>query len=107
MKGTWQALGTIKTNWQLGSKKQNVTIGDPNLINDYFASVASDPNYYSEAVIGLQALIKDINFANDNYSQGTIELLLVHIVRTSPGNDDTHYWLYRDCASELAGVVSK
>ena len=52
-------------NW--GSMKQTVTIGDPNLINDYFACMACDPNYYHEAFI--QALIKDdINVVKGNYS---------------------------------------
>ena len=96
----------MKTNWRLGCKKQTVTIGDPNLINNYFTSMAYDPNYSRDAV--MQALIKDdINIVNDNYSRDTIELMLAHIARTATGNDEMPYWLYRDCASELANVVSK
>ena len=48
-----------------------------------------------------RALLKDdLNIINGNYTMDTTELILAHIGRISPGNDDISYWLYRDCASQ-------
>ena len=44
---------------------------------------------------------------NDYYHADVMELLLVRIGRTSPGNDEIPYRLYRDCACEIAQIVTK
>ena len=33
--------------------------------------------------------------------------MLAKISRTSPGNDNIPYWVYRDCSNELADIVSR
>ena len=33
--------------------------------------------------------------------------MLAKIRRTSPGNDNILYWVYRDCSNELADIVSR
>ena len=75
-------------NW--GDKKQLVPDGDPNLINDHFASITSDSRYKYEAVI--KASLLEVHYAikpyNDHYTTDIIELLLARISHTSPGNDD-------------------
>ena len=100
-------LGHAETNW--GDKKQLTPNGDPNLINDHFASIASDSRYNREAVIkaSLLGAHNDTKPPNDHYTTYIIELLLARIGRTSPGNDDIQYWLYRDCACEITQVVTK
>ena len=94
-------------NW--GDKKQLISNDYPNLINDHFASIASDLRYNREAVIKA-SLLGAHNASkppNDHYTRDIIELLLARIDRTSPGNDDILYWLFRDCACEIAQVVTK
>ena len=43
----------------------------------------------------------------DNYPSDRIEIMLARISRTSPGNDNILYWVYCDCSSELAEVVTR
>ena len=94
-------------NW--GDKKQLISNGYPNLINDHFASIASDSHYNHEAVIKASLLEAHnaIKSPHDHYTTDIIKLLLARIGRTSPGNDDIPYWLYKDCACEIAQVVTK
>ena len=56
--------------------------GDPNVITDHYAGITHN----REAII---------------------KASLQGVVRTSLGNDDIPYQLYRDCADELAFVESK
>ena len=94
-------------NW--GDKKQPKPNGDPNLINDHFASIASDSSYNRDAVIkaSLQGVHNAAKPCNNYYPEDVIELLLVRIGLTSSGNDEIPYWLYRDCACEIARIVTK
>ena len=89
-------------NW--GVKKQNVQNIELNQINDYFVNIASDPCYSCENVIkiALQAPHRPANC--NNYTSDHVQIMLSRISRTSPGNDNIPYWVYRDCSSELAEV---
>ena len=39
--------------------------------------------------------------------QNVIESLLARVGKTSSGNDDIPYWMFRDSASAIAGVVAE
>ena len=41
------------------------------------------------------------------YSRDVIKSLLARVGKTSSGNDDIPYWMFRDCPSAIAGVVAK
>ena len=75
--------------------------------NDYFANIATDPSYSCENVIkaALQAPHRPAN-CND-YPSDRVQIMLARICSTSPGNDNIPYWVYRDCSSELADVVTR
>ena len=108
-KDTRQLWALLKKTGNWGDKKQSIPNDDPNLINDHFASIASDSSYNREAVIkaSLPGVHNAAKPCNDYYPADVIELLLVRIGRTSPGNDEIPYWLYRDCACEIAQIVTK
>ena len=80
---------------------------DLNQINDYFANIANDPTYSREKVIkaALQAPHRPANC--NNYPSDRVQIMLARISRSSPGNDNIPYWVYRDCSSELADVVTE
>ena len=66
-------------------------------------NISTDSNYSRADVIqtALQPPRRPHNFVK--YDK--IECILARIRRTSPGSDNIPYWVYRDCASELAEVV--
>ena len=78
-----------------------------NQINDYFANIATDPSYSCEKVIkaALQAPHRPANCKN--YPSDRVQIMLARISRTSPVNDNIPYWVYRNCSSELAEVVTR
>ena len=43
----------------------------------------------------------------NNYPSDRVQIKLARICRTLPGNDNIPYWVYRDCSSELAEVVTR
>ena len=79
--------------------KQSVSNIDANVNTDFFANIATDPNYSRADVIqaALQPPERPYNFVK--YGIDKIERMLFRIRRTSPGNDNTPYWVYRDCAA--------
>ena len=84
-------------NWDVN--KQSISNIDVNVINDFFANIATDRNYSRADVIqtALPPPRRSHNFVK--YRINKIERMLSRIRRTSPGNDNTPYWVYRDCAS--------
>ena len=77
---------------------------DPDIINDYFAEIATDPMYNKEHVIFVSRSRKEDSNAQRcpiSYHRDLIEIMLAKMRKTSPGNDEIPYWVYRDCAREL------
>ena len=73
----------------------------------YFVPNDSYENRESGIKASLQGVHNATKPCNDYYPTDVIELLLVRIGRTSPGNDEIPYRLYRDCACEIAPIVTK
>ena len=80
---------------------------DPNVINDHSVKIATDPNYDREAVMRAAQQRKGKTTLSGYYSKDAVALMLARISRTSPGNDDIPYCVYRDCYEELSSVVTK
>ena len=78
-------------NWCVN--KQSVSNIDDNVINEFFANIATDPNYRCADVIQttVQPLRRPYNFFK--YGVDNIERMLARIRRTSPGNDNIPYWV--------------
>ena len=74
-------------------------------MNEYFAGVASDPNYNRGKIIQCARQAPHQFNSKAMYTCDQVTILLSKITRTSPGNDCIPYWVYRYCASELSGVV--
>ena len=70
-KDTRQLWALLKQTGNWGEKKQSIPNGDPNLINDHFASIVSDSSYNREAVIkaSLQEVHNAAKHCNDYYPQ--------------------------------------
>ena len=103
---TKQLWTLLKKTGNWGAQKQNVTNLDPDHINDYFASIATDQNYNRDRVIQAARQAPNCPASHVTYSKYSIEHILARTSKTSPGNDKVPYWLFRDCSSELAGVVA-
>ena len=93
---TKQLWGLLKRTGNCGANTQTVSNIDPNQINDYFANTATDPDYDRSVVIktALRAPHHATNFVIN--TRDSIELILARIRKTSPGNDNITYWVYRD-----------
>ena len=83
---------------------------DSDIINDYFAEIATDPMYNKEYVILASRSRKEDSTAQScsiSYHRDVIEIMLAKVRKISPGNDEIPYLVYRDCARGLADIVTK
>ena len=92
-------------NWD--ANKQSVSNIDVKVINDFFANIATDPNYSRADVIQTDPQPPQRPYIFLKYGIDKIERMLARIRRTSPVNDNIPYWVYRDYASELAQAVCR
>ena len=60
-----QLWGLLRQTWNWDDKKQPTPIVDPNLINDHFAGIASDPSYEAVLKASLQGMRKANKPSND------------------------------------------
>ena len=84
-----QLWGLLKHSDNWGANKQTVSNIGSNQINDYFANIATDPDYDHSAVIKAtrRALRHIANFVKyTRYS--SFELILARIRKTSSGTDE-------------------
>ena len=103
-------MKTSQIHRQLGNKKASDIDLDPDIINDYFAEIATDPMYNKDAVILVSRSRKEDSIVQScpiSYHRDVIEVMLAKVPKTSTGNDKIPYWVYRDCARGLANVVTK
>ena len=103
---TKQFWGLLKRTDNWGANKPTVANIEPNQINGYFASRATDPEYDRSAV--LKAALRETHHATNfvRYTRDSMELILARIRKTLPANDNILYWIYRNCAHELSEVVT-
>ena len=93
-------------NWD-SSEQAGLHRSDPNEINDFFADIASDPNYSRDFVMQAAETPDNGPSSSSAVTYTTVEKVWSRVRRTSPGCDDTPYWVWRDCAPELADVATK
>ena len=107
---TSQLWKLLKSTGNWASKKASNPNLDPDIINDYFDEIATDPMYNKEDVILASRSRKEDSIVQScpiSYHRDVIEIMLAKVAQTSPGNDEIPYWVYRDCARGLANVVTK
>ena len=103
-----QLWAMLKQTGNWGAKRQTLSGIDINQINDYFADIATDTKYSRDEVIkAVLQVSRSVNHHDVNYTREEVEVMLAKISRTSPGNDNIPYWVYRDCSNELADIVSR
>ena len=103
----WKLL-KFTSNW--GNKKASDIDLDPDIINAYFAEIATDPMYNKADIIWASRSQKEDSIVQScpiYYHRDVIEVMLAKVQKTSPGNDEIPYWVYRDCTRGLANVVTK
>ena len=104
-------METSQVHRQLGKHKASNPNLDPDIINDYFAEIATDPMYNKEDVILASRSRKEdsiiVQSCPISYHRDVIEVMLAKVLQTSPGNDEIPYCVYRDCVRGLANVVTK
>jgi hypothetical protein len=81
----------------------------PDVINNYFASIASDDDYNVSDIL---SLVNDITeddseaMRRNKITEPEVERLLRSLKNTAPGNDIISCWVFKSCSYELAGIVS-
>ena len=83
-------------------------VGDENVINKFFADIATDPVYNKQGIIdkliiGNQTEADKLHHVQDF----EIQRLLAAIKKTSSGDEPIlPYWLFKNCSFALANVVA-
>jgi len=76
-------------------------------INQHFARIATDLNYDTEEINRTKSTISDITLhSGDITYEYKVYKILSTSKKTSPGIDGVPYWVYRNCAIELAPVLT-
>ena len=78
------------------------------LINKFFADIATDP-HYDAGQISSYRIGGDVSYTfigDDAIHDYQIEPVLRHLKNTAPGLDNLPSWLFRACSYELAGVIA-
>ena len=83
------------------------------ILNSYFASIATDPDYSAEAI---SDAVSDAEFPLSQsrrtssdfhpYSADYIAIVLHHIPHTAPGPGGIPAWVYKTLAVQISGIVS-
>jgi len=76
-------------------------------INQYFAGIATDPNYDPDELCHLRRVAED----NSEHSgaitcEYEVHSMLSSVKKTSPGIVDIPYWVFKHCTVELTPVVT-
>jgi len=80
---------------------------DLDCINQHFARIATDPNYDPEEITRMKSTISDITpHSGDITCEYKVFKILSALKKTSPGIDGVPYWVYKNCAIELAPVLT-
>ena len=83
------------------------TFADLDCINQYFAGIATDPNYDSDEIQRLTRVAVDKNTHSGPITcEYEVFRMLSSVKKTSPGLDGVPYWAYKYCAIELTPVVT-
>ena len=80
-------------------------------INEYFAGIATDPLYDPTQIadiVNKHTVVTKATGHQDvlNITEYAVCQLLKKTKKTSPGPDGIQYWIYKNCAIELANVVT-
>lgn len=80
---------------------------DLNKINQHFVDIATDPNYDPAQIERFKPDISDTNsYCRDITNEYEVYKALSSLKKTSPGVDGVPYWVYKNCAIELAPVLT-
>ena len=80
-------------------------MNDLDHINQYFADIATDPNYDPDQITNIKPTTSYKN-SGDTTCEYEVYKILSTLKRTSPGIDGVPYWVYKHCAIELAPVLT-
>ena len=107
-KELWVAVKGKSSNLA-GSHKYSSIMASPDLVNQFFAAIATADDYDLADIINLRNILPpdDFNILNNiSFSELDIEPLLRKMKNTAAGYDNIPCWVYRTCSFELAGVVA-
>jgi len=95
------ADATPKELWATVNKQKHNEVNalNPDVLNQYFASVATDPMYDASVYHLSRQEDNDAVFTLYDYQ---IEPILRKVKNTAPGLDNLPAWLFRLCLVELA-----
>ena len=105
-KEIWAAVRSISNPPQSKCILSSYT---PDVINNYFASIASDDDYNLSDILGLMNDITEDDseaMRCNKITEPEVERLLRSLKNTAPGNDNIPCWVFKSCSYELAGIVS-
>ena len=84
----------------------NGVLLDCDAINQFFADIATDPDYDIERIKAFWNCDAIDSYQEIFINDYEIEPLLRHLRNTSPGVDCLPAWLFRLCSFELASIVA-
>ena len=107
-KELWNAVKG-KGNKTAEADKYTHILSSPDLVNKFFATIATAEDYNIDAVLNLRNVVtaEEYNLIKENeLDELDIEPLLRKLKNTAPGCDNIPAWVFKTCSYELAGVVA-
>ena len=107
-KGLWAAVKGTQNKGN-GLNKCNDVLSSPDLVNQFFANVATAKDYSLAEIISMRPPMSfDSNKLDSDisFSEMDIEPLLRKMKNSAPGCDNIPCWIYNYCSYELAGIIA-
>lgn len=108
--GKLWALLRKSNNWGTKTSKLN-TWADLDDINKSFADIATDQHYCNDVICDkLQKHVSDVDFVTSfvaSYTTFEISVRLFKLRKTSTGSEGIPFWVLKESATELGGVLVK
>ena len=102
----WRAVSTSRNR---RDDRDLASLGSPfddaNAINQFFADIATDPNYDRQAVLA-HIRPADHPLPAQHFSEYEVYRALNAVTRTSQGSDPFPYWLFKHCATQLTPIIA-
>ena len=103
-KELWRA---VRAKGNSRSLQADDNLKHPDLVNNYFAGIATDNEYDKSNVHKFCVDLDTDCYKLHNIHDYQVELLLRKIKPTSSGYDDLPSWIFKQCSYELAGIISE
>jgi hypothetical protein len=105
IKQVWSALKPDKSE-RNGTVKIRRLLANANKVNEYYASISTDPDYKELKLAGLRLTLSALHTDFQPLYAYEVDAMFGKVTNTTPGCNGIPHWVFKLCSYELAEVVA-